>query len=531
MHSWSYVPGGKGFVSNETFSSSDAIAKSKNALMDWDLKTTCSFGNNVVVSSQQAIENHGFRELTYQELMGKQLPDNSIGDALSGQVDGGKIITPFMVNTNAFSVEDESSSGLSSSVVDSNSRDSSFIDLKLGRFGDPADGQNSRISKGASILSSSESSAPPKRVRLGVNSQTPHCQVHGCNKDLSSSKEYHKRHKVCEVHSKTAKVIVNGMEQRFCQQCSRFHLLVEFDDGKRSCRKRLAGHNERRRKPQVGIHSGRTERLLQSYNGFATSKFHGTALASFICQDILPTGALHSEKYGTNDWCKHIKVEDGSDFSPLASIPVTTATSTGSIFIASASQYPNDLGGSNSDSRSLIQDPSLGYEDLTAFDTVSTIQGLSGITSSSCALSLLSSQSHNYLSHSSGISMACPLLVPGSNTHYGVNQVSEKLTGDSSQASTSVVPNKFSSSGASSAEGSQLGSILISDGSDAINFDLTDGIYQGSNFMNAEDHLSCEDGTTIDLLQLSSQLQQVEHQKQSMQAKQENDAFCWPHIT
>ncbi|KAF2312880.1 hypothetical protein GH714_040938 [Hevea brasiliensis] len=228
MHSCSYVPGGKGFVSNETFSSSDAIAKSKNALMDWDLKTTCSFGNNVVVSSQQAIENHGFRELTYQELMGKQLPDNSIGDALSGQVDGGKIITPFMVNTNAFSVEDESSSGLSSSVVDSNSRDSSFIDLKLGRFGDPADGQNSRISKGASTLSSSESSAPPKRVRLGVNSQTPHCQVHGCNKDLSSSKEYHKRHKVCEVHSKTAKVIVNGMEQRFCQQCSSATLMHEL---------------------------------------------------------------------------------------------------------------------------------------------------------------------------------------------------------------------------------------------------------------------------------------------------------------
>ncbi|KAF2312878.1 hypothetical protein GH714_040936 [Hevea brasiliensis] len=239
-------------------------------------------------------------------------------------------------------------------------------------------------------------------------------------------------------------------------------------------------------------------------------------ISVFICQDILPTGALHSEKYGTNDWCKHIKVEDGSDFSPLASIPVTSG------YLHSKTLFPSD---------NLDKDPSLGYEDLTAFDTVSTIQGLSGITSSSCALSLLSSQSHNYLSHSSGISMACPLLVPGSNTHYGVNQVSEKLTGDSSQASASVVPNKFSSSGASSAEGSQLGSILISDGSDAINFDLTDGIYQGSNFMNAEDHLSCEDGTTIDLLQLSSQLQQVEHQKQSMQAKQENDAFCWPHIT
>lgn len=28
----------------------------------------------------------------------------------------------------------------------------------------------------------------------------------------------------------------------------RFHILQEFDEGKRSCRRRLAGHNRRRRK-------------------------------------------------------------------------------------------------------------------------------------------------------------------------------------------------------------------------------------------------------------------------------------------
>lgn len=31
----------------------------------------------------------------------------------------------------------------------------------------------------------------------------------------------------------------------------RFHPLSEFDDGKRSCRRRLAGHNRRRRKTQA----------------------------------------------------------------------------------------------------------------------------------------------------------------------------------------------------------------------------------------------------------------------------------------
>jgi hypothetical protein len=32
---------------------------------------------------------------------------------------------------------------------------------------------------------------------------------------------------------------------------NRFHFLSEFDDGKRSCRKRLADHHRRRRKPQL----------------------------------------------------------------------------------------------------------------------------------------------------------------------------------------------------------------------------------------------------------------------------------------
>ncbi|KAJ4956940.1 hypothetical protein NE237_013723 [Protea cynaroides] len=76
----------------------------------------------------------------------------------------------------------------------------------------------------------------------------PRCQVEGCHAQLLNAKDYHRRHKVCEMHSKAPKVVVLGLEQRFCQQCSRFHVVSEFDDSKRSCRRRLAGHNERRRK-------------------------------------------------------------------------------------------------------------------------------------------------------------------------------------------------------------------------------------------------------------------------------------------
>ncbi|KAI3702833.1 hypothetical protein L6452_28585 [Arctium lappa] len=74
------------------------------------------------------------------------------------------------------------------------------------------------------------------------------CQVDSCGTDLAAAKAYHRRHKVCEVHSKAPVVVVAGILQRFCQQCSRFHEVSEFDEARRSCRSRLAGHNERRRK-------------------------------------------------------------------------------------------------------------------------------------------------------------------------------------------------------------------------------------------------------------------------------------------
>ncbi|CAN1248782.1 Squamosa promoter-binding-like protein 8 [Linum perenne] len=87
-----------------------------------------------------------------------------------------------------------------------------------------------------------------RSVGGGAMTNAPRCQAEGCTADLSHAKHYHRRHKVCEFHSKASTVLAAGLTQRFCQQCSRFHLLSEFDNGKRSCRKRLADHNRRRRK-------------------------------------------------------------------------------------------------------------------------------------------------------------------------------------------------------------------------------------------------------------------------------------------
>ncbi|KAL7249599.1 hypothetical protein ACSBR1_011733 [Camellia fascicularis] len=82
----------------------------------------------------------------------------------------------------------------------------------------------------------------------GLLLSPPRCQAERCEANLTEAKRYYRRHKVCELHAKATAAIVAGLRQRFCQQCSRFHELSEFDDTKRSCRGRLAGHNERRRK-------------------------------------------------------------------------------------------------------------------------------------------------------------------------------------------------------------------------------------------------------------------------------------------
>lgn len=192
--------------------------------MDWELKSSF-YGNDSNIglgsSSQEGIENMGILDLGHQETLRKSVSNGSIKDALGNKFSGVRMFNSLAEN--AFWGQEEPNAKLPSSIMDFSSADSSLIDLKLGRFDDQRDDQRLSSSRVAPNIYSNDSlSVTGKRIRVGgLNSMTPYCQVYGCKKDLSSCKDYHKRHKVCEVHSKTPKVIVNGIEQRFCQQCSR----------------------------------------------------------------------------------------------------------------------------------------------------------------------------------------------------------------------------------------------------------------------------------------------------------------------
>ena len=66
-----------------------------------------------------------------------------------------------------------------------------------------------------------------KKTKIAGNSNHAACQVEDCRADLSNAKDYHRRHKVCVMHSKASEALVGNVMQRFCQQCSRLvHFMV-----------------------------------------------------------------------------------------------------------------------------------------------------------------------------------------------------------------------------------------------------------------------------------------------------------------
>ncbi|URD76401.1 Squamosa promoter-binding-like protein [Musa troglodytarum] len=74
------------------------------------------------------------------------------------------------------------------------------------------------------------------------------CQVPGCEADIGELKGYHRRHRVCLRCACAPCVVLDGRSKRYCQQCGKFHMLSDFDEGKRSCRRKLERHNKRRRR-------------------------------------------------------------------------------------------------------------------------------------------------------------------------------------------------------------------------------------------------------------------------------------------
>ncbi|KAL4351410.1 hypothetical protein GQ457_06G036440 [Hibiscus cannabinus] len=253
------------------------------------------------------------------------------------------------------------------------------VDLKLGQVGNSGE-----------IPSSSKKARPNN-----VGTQPVSCLVDECDSDLSKCKDYHRRHKVCELHSKTAEVMVNGLKQRFCQQCSRFHSLEKFDDGKRSCRTRLDRHNQRRRKPQP-------DPLSHSRSYF--SNYQGSQMLPFSSLQVYPS----TDVVKTNWPRVNHSVIESRCFNPKQ--PMHSPAKQNLVLGSSSSNYREGKqctflqGEDQTPAKAFVCQPVLGavvplLEGNVSCHSMLCDRLTTKVEDSDCALSLLSSP----LSHTSGI--------------------------------------------------------------------------------------------------------------------------------
>ncbi|BAS99010.1 squamosa promoter-binding-like protein 11 [Oryza sativa Japonica Group] len=161
---------------------------------------------------------------------------------------------------------------------------------------------------------SSSASASAKRGRsaaaagdaAAVAAEAPRCQVEGCGLELGGYKEYYRKHRVCEPHTKCLRVVVAGQDRRFCQQCSRFHAPSEFDQEKRSCRRRLSDHNARRRKPQTDVFAFGSGTLPRSL-------FDDRQQISFAWDNNAPLN--HANTTSSSSWTSDLQLSQVMDIS------------------------------------------------------------------------------------------------------------------------------------------------------------------------------------------------------------------------
>ncbi|KAJ7525553.1 hypothetical protein O6H91_17G056400 [Diphasiastrum complanatum] len=268
-------------------------------------------------------------------------------------------------------------------------------------------------SSGAGVSKAGSSSTTSKKHRPSSSqaSPVPSCQVQGCKTDLSAVKVYYRRHKVCEMHSKAPRGVVSGQEQRFCQQCSRFHVLLEFDEGKRSCRRRLAGHNERRRKPQTDLSAtspvgaiflpGEMQYAHELDGSFFFQQRTGSS-SVFVDLDDSRTGSWPGQ-YKSENQLEFFNRLDAPDLQKQLLDTALSGHQADRLLIKSRSDRPipiiSDLA-VQSDHHSL----EMHYQSLTpalssqtvaqaAVEMTLTVQARGGIHDSGSALSLLSSES------------------------------------------------------------------------------------------------------------------------------------------
>lgn len=148
---------------------------------------------------------------------------------------------------------------------------------------------------------------------------------------------------------------------------------------------------------------------------------------------------------------------------------------------------------------------------------------------SSCALSLLSDQSQYPSRHAAGNPLASSPILHGIHIQDRDDLVSETSLRITCSADK-YAPNESFPCNTASKEVIKNQSTPFSNTAHALQDHHGDDICQPSDLFDVKHRLSSEHGATVDLFQLSSHLQRVEQQRNSVLVKWENEDYCFPTV-
>lgn len=250
----------------------------------------------------------------------------------------------------------------------------------------------------------------------------------------------------------------------------------------------------------------------------AGNRYMGTSMQKrtpFVFSDILPGVVLSPDKYEQVNQFGDIKFEDEPIYNPQLTVPMMSSQLLSKSFI-----HPIGIG-----KQHFSGIPTSETDDYR-FHTTAGIQKPSGASQSTCALSLLSSQSQHLSSHSTGIPSPSPMIMQGA--HQTVGHLLDKPLRLRSMERHGGANGFYSCAMNPVGVVDQFESTMFSEANPAVDFEVHDAdrAFQDSHNLQTKYCLAAEHGSTVDLLQLSSHLQRVEHQRNFMQVKQENEDFC-----
>jgi hypothetical protein len=135
------------------------------------------------------------------------------------------------------------------------------------------------------------------------------CQVPACMTDLSCSKPYYQRRRICRPHHSSAAVMFNGVPSRFCQQCGVLHGITAFTGLHRSCKASLSRRSARRQgmanvsaTSRGGFHHGWTSaanhpQIHSSSTSHAAEATCNPAAPTASSLSVLMNGCTGSDSY------------------------------------------------------------------------------------------------------------------------------------------------------------------------------------------------------------------------------------------